>query len=62
MVIVRVYSVLSTRLNTCPPYFKVESKIARDFAPQCSMFTYIQVRIIVNKWLWTWLEILLIRH
>jgi len=26
--------------NTCPPYFKVESKITRDFEAQCSLFTY----------------------
>ena len=33
------YSLPSTGFNTCPPYFKVESKITRDFAAQCSMFT-----------------------
>jgi len=32
--------VLSTRFNTCLPYFKVESKITRDFEAQCSLFTY----------------------
>ena len=32
--------VLSTRFNICPPYFKVESKITRDFAAQCSILTY----------------------
>ena len=36
----RENSVLSSRFNTCPPYFKVVSKLARDFAAQCSMFTY----------------------
>ena len=36
----REYSVLSTYFNTCLPYFKEESKITRDFAAQCSMFTY----------------------
>ena len=40
MVFAREYSVLSTLFNTCPPYFKAESKITRDFAAQCSMFTY----------------------
>ena len=25
---------MSTRFNTCPPYFKVESKITRDFEAQ----------------------------
>jgi len=39
-IVARAYSVLSTRFITCPPYFKVESKIARDFAAQCSLFTY----------------------
>ena len=33
-------SVLSSRFNTCPPYFKVESKVTRDFGVQSSMFTY----------------------
>ena len=33
-------SVFSTRFNTCAPYFKVESKITRDFEAQCSLFTY----------------------
>ena len=37
-VVAREYSVLSTQFNTCPPYFKVESKITHDFAAQCSMF------------------------
>ena len=41
----REYSVLSTRFNTCPPYFKVESKITRDFAVQYSLFTYITYEI-----------------
>jgi len=27
-------------LYTCPPYFKEESNVTRDFAAQCSMFTY----------------------
>ena len=31
---------LLTQFKTCPPYFKVESKITCDFAAQCSMFTY----------------------
>jgi len=35
--------VLSTRFNTCPPYFKVESKITRDFAAQSSLFTYTDI-------------------
>ena len=39
-VVARKDSVLSTRFNTCLPYFKVESKITRDFAAQCSLFTY----------------------
>ena len=30
----------NTRFNTCSFYFKVESKITRDFAAQCSLFTY----------------------
>ena len=30
-----VNSVLSTRFNTCPPYFKVESIMTRDFEAQC---------------------------
>ena len=34
------YSFLSTRFTTCLPYFKVESKITRDFEAQCSLFTY----------------------
>jgi len=33
-------SVLLTQFNTCPPYSKVESKITRDFAAQCSLFTF----------------------
>ena len=40
MVVVHEYSVLLTRFNTCPSYFKVESKITRDFKAQCSLFTY----------------------
>ena len=28
------------RFNTCPPYFKAESTITRDFAAQGSRFTY----------------------
>ena len=28
---------LSTRFNTCPPYFKVESKITHDFTAQCTL-------------------------
>jgi len=32
------------RFNTCF-YFKVESKITRDFAAECSMFTYKQTRL-----------------
>jgi len=39
-VVPREYSVLSTGFNNCPLYFKVQSKITRDFAAQCSMFTY----------------------
>ena len=27
-------------MNTCLPYFTIESKITCDFAAQCSMFTY----------------------
>ena len=27
-------------LNTCPLYFKVASKITRDFEAECSLFTY----------------------
>ena len=34
-------------LNTCQPYFKVQSKITRDFEAQCSLFTYIE-QIILN--------------
>jgi len=34
-VVARENPVLSTQLNTCPPYFKVESKITRDFEAQC---------------------------
>ena len=34
MVVVRKKNVLSTRFNTCPPYFKEESKITRDLAAQ----------------------------
>jgi len=30
-VVAREYSVLSTQFYTCPPYFKVESKITNDF-------------------------------
>jgi len=33
--------VLLSRFNTCPPYFKVESSITRDFVALCSLFTYI---------------------
>ena len=33
------YSVLSTGFNNCQPYFKEESKITRDLAAQCSLFT-----------------------
>ena len=40
-VVAREYAMLSTRFNTCPPYFKVESKITRDVAAQCSLFPYI---------------------
>jgi len=40
MVVARDYSVLSTQFNTRLPYFKVESKITRDFEAQCSLFTY----------------------
>jgi len=39
MLVAREYYLLSTWFNT-PSYFKVESKITRDFAAQCSMFTY----------------------
>ena len=34
MVVVRKKNVLSKRFNTCPPYFKEESKITRDLAAQ----------------------------
>ena len=30
----------SAGFNTCPPYFKVGSKITHDFVAQWSMFTY----------------------
>jgi len=40
MLVAREYYLLSTRYKTCLSYFKVESKITRDFAAQCSMFTY----------------------
>jgi len=33
MVVSCDYSVLLAGLNTCPPYFKVESKITRDSWP-----------------------------
>ena len=40
-VVAREYLVLSTWFNTqCPPYFKVVSKITREFEAQCSLFTY----------------------
>ena len=39
-IVAREYSILSIRFNTCMAYFKVESKITRDFAAQCSLFTY----------------------
>ena len=42
MVVASENSLLLTRFNTCPLYFKVESKITRDFAAQCSLFTYSQ--------------------
>ena len=31
---------ISTRFNTGPPSFKIECKITRDFAAQCSMFNF----------------------
>ena len=40
MVVAREYSALSTRFNTCPPYFKGESKITRDLVAQYSMLTH----------------------
>ena len=46
MVVACEYSVLSTRLNTCLFYFKVESKITRDFEVQCSLFTYTELLIL----------------
>ena len=37
-IVAHEYTALSTRFNTCLPYFKVESKITRDLEAQCSMF------------------------
>jgi len=34
MVVARENAVLSMRFNTCPPYFKVESKFTGEFAAQ----------------------------
>ena len=33
--------------NTRPRYFKVESKITRDFAVQCSLFTYAETACVL---------------
>jgi len=41
-IVAREYSILSIRFNTCMAYFKVESKITRDFEVQCSLFTYMR--------------------
>ena len=45
-VVARGYSVISTRFNTCPPSFKVESKIAYDFEAQCSLFTVMVLHLV----------------
>ena len=51
-VVSREYSVLSTRFNTCLTYFKVASKIKRDFDAQCSLFTYAVSTVRVSLLLW----------
>ena len=38
------YSVFLAGLNTCP----VESKLTRDFAAQCSLFTYSRSNVVLS--------------